>query len=380
MCAAVLPGKWDAVREVCERWGLPVAVIGRVTADGDITIVTGGLEPDGRRAPGARELARIPARALTSDAIVHQRVAAAADPSAAAPRRRARRRRSATGSRSAAWIPARSCWRCSGRPTSRRATPSSTSTTRRSARTRSPARVAAPPSCASRARARPSSPRPTATRRSARSIRGSARRSSVAEATRNVSITGARPLGVTNCLNYGDPTRPEAFWQLQRGRPRPRRRVPGARAAGHRRQRLALQRVAGRGDRADRRDRRRRAARRHRHRSSARPSTQALDDRPARRRGRPGPGRLGLRRARRRATRGRPAGARPRSARPPSRRSSARRSRAASSPRRRTCRAAASPSPSPSARCGAGSARRSGSRSATRRRSTCSARARRGWS
>jgi phosphoribosylformylglycinamidine synthase len=40
---------------------------------------------------------------------------------------------------------------------------------------------------------------------------------SVAEATRNVSITGARPLGVTNCLNYGDPTRPEAFWQLTEG-------------------------------------------------------------------------------------------------------------------------------------------------------------------
>jgi phosphoribosylformylglycinamidine synthase len=40
---------------------------------------------------------------------------------------------------------------------------------------------------------------------------------SVAEATRNVSITGARPLGVTNCLNYGDPTRPEAFWQLSQG-------------------------------------------------------------------------------------------------------------------------------------------------------------------
>jgi phosphoribosylformylglycinamidine synthase len=37
---------------------------------------------------------------------------------------------------------------------------------------------------------------------------------SVAEATRNVSVTGARPLGVTNCLNFGDPTRPEAFWQL----------------------------------------------------------------------------------------------------------------------------------------------------------------------
>jgi phosphoribosylformylglycinamidine synthase len=40
---------------------------------------------------------------------------------------------------------------------------------------------------------------------------------SVAEASRNVAITGARPLGVTNCLNYGDPTRPEAFWQLSEG-------------------------------------------------------------------------------------------------------------------------------------------------------------------
>jgi phosphoribosylformylglycinamidine synthase len=37
---------------------------------------------------------------------------------------------------------------------------------------------------------------------------------SVAEAARNVAITGARPLGVTNCLNYGDPTKPDAFWQL----------------------------------------------------------------------------------------------------------------------------------------------------------------------
>src|SRR5204863_7626067 len=77
MLAVVEPGRWDEVRAVCERWGLPVAVIGRVTADGDVTVVTGGLGPDGRPAPGARELARVPARALTSDAIVHQRIAAA---------------------------------------------------------------------------------------------------------------------------------------------------------------------------------------------------------------------------------------------------------------------------------------------------------------
>jgi phosphoribosylformylglycinamidine synthase len=36
----------------------------------------------------------------------------------------------------------------------------------------------------------------------------------VAECSRNVAVTGARPLGVTNCLNAGDPERPDAFWQF----------------------------------------------------------------------------------------------------------------------------------------------------------------------
>ena len=52
MCAAVRPDRWEAVREVCERWGLPVAIIGRVTDDGDIAIVEGGLDADGRPGPG----------------------------------------------------------------------------------------------------------------------------------------------------------------------------------------------------------------------------------------------------------------------------------------------------------------------------------------
>jgi phosphoribosylformylglycinamidine synthase II len=34
----------------------------------------------------------------------------------------------------------------------------------------------------------------------------------VAEAARNVACTGARPLAVTNCLNFGDPERPEVMW------------------------------------------------------------------------------------------------------------------------------------------------------------------------
>jgi phosphoribosylformylglycinamidine synthase II len=36
----------------------------------------------------------------------------------------------------------------------------------------------------------------------------------VAEAARNVAVTGARPLGITNCLNFGSPERPEVMWQF----------------------------------------------------------------------------------------------------------------------------------------------------------------------
>jgi phosphoribosylformylglycinamidine synthase len=34
----------------------------------------------------------------------------------------------------------------------------------------------------------------------------------VAEAARNVAVTGARPLAITNCLNFGSPERPEVMW------------------------------------------------------------------------------------------------------------------------------------------------------------------------
>jgi phosphoribosylformylglycinamidine synthase subunit PurL len=36
----------------------------------------------------------------------------------------------------------------------------------------------------------------------------------VAEAARNVAVTGATPLAITNCLNLGNPERPEVMWQL----------------------------------------------------------------------------------------------------------------------------------------------------------------------
>jgi phosphoribosylformylglycinamidine synthase len=37
----------------------------------------------------------------------------------------------------------------------------------------------------------------------------------VAEAARNIAVTGARPLAVTNCLNFGNPDKPEIFFQFR---------------------------------------------------------------------------------------------------------------------------------------------------------------------
>ncbi len=37
----------------------------------------------------------------------------------------------------------------------------------------------------------------------------------VVESALNVAVTGARPLGITNCLNFGNPEDPEVFWQFK---------------------------------------------------------------------------------------------------------------------------------------------------------------------
>jgi phosphoribosylformylglycinamidine synthase len=40
-------------------------------------------------------------------------------------------------------------------------------------------------------------------------------KAAVAEAARNVACAGARPLGITNCLNFGNPQKPEIFFQFR---------------------------------------------------------------------------------------------------------------------------------------------------------------------
>jgi phosphoribosylformylglycinamidine synthase II len=205
MCAAVRPDRWEAVREVCERWGLPVAVIGTVTADGDIAITSGG-----------QEIARMPASALTSEAIVHARVGTAPTHRRAAP---------APGAADEpvdrlperGMDPGAVLLGLLGSPNlaSRRAVFEQYDSTV-GADT-----VVGPGHGAAVLRVKGTTKALVATTDGNQAVGtldpylGAAL--SVAEATRNVSITGARPLGVTNCLNYGDPTRPEAFWQLQEG-------------------------------------------------------------------------------------------------------------------------------------------------------------------
>ena len=45
-------------------------------------------------------------------------------------------------------------------------------------------------------------------------IHGESYKPIVAEAARNIACTGARPLGITDCLNFGSPEDPEVMWQF----------------------------------------------------------------------------------------------------------------------------------------------------------------------
>jgi phosphoribosylformylglycinamidine synthase len=210
MLAIVTPERRDDVREVCERWGLPVAVIGRVTDDGDITVAADG-----------RELARIPAAALTSEAIVHERAAAPPARRRPAPAPQPNVIALPGASEPVTGLPERGMDPAavllalvgSANLASRRAVFEQYDSTVQANTVEGPGRGAAVLRIKGTTKALVASTDANQAVGAIDPWLGAVL--SVAEATRNVSITGARPLGVTNCLNYGDPTRPEAFWQLR---------------------------------------------------------------------------------------------------------------------------------------------------------------------
>lgn len=220
MLAIVRPEMLGEVLAVCRRWEIPAAVIGRVTHDGDISVVEGGLDADGRPLPGSRELARIPARALTSDAIVYERTALppthrraapapaeASDPPFPAgdglpergvdPGAALQALLGDANLASRAWVTTRYD---STVGTDTVAGPGMGAALLRIKGTRKGLVMA----CDANARVGAIDP-----------WLGAAL--AVVECALNVAVTGARPLGVTNCLNFGDPERPEAFWQLTEG-------------------------------------------------------------------------------------------------------------------------------------------------------------------
>jgi phosphoribosylformylglycinamidine synthase len=214
MLATCLPENYPAVREVCERWGIPVALVGRVTTDGDIAIVEGGVGLDGRPNPGAKEIARIPAKALTSEAIVHYRLATPPVRHRQAPAPgiplTAHDGLPERGMDPAAVLAA---LLGSANLSSRRWVYEQYDACVQSNTVEWPGHGAAVVRVKGTKKALVATTDGNQTVSAIDPYLGA--QLSVAEATRNVSITGARPLGLTNCLNYGNPERPEAFWQLQ---------------------------------------------------------------------------------------------------------------------------------------------------------------------
>ena len=66
------------------------------------------------------------------------------------------------------------------------------------------------------AAARASPSRSTATAAASRATRTAARSRRCIECAANLACAGAEPLGLTNCLNFGNPEKPHIAWQLTR--------------------------------------------------------------------------------------------------------------------------------------------------------------------
>ena len=192
MLAIVEPAKLDRVRAVCETWGLPIAVVATLEAGGDLEVRSGG-----------ETVARVPALSLTEKAPVYERPTRAIrrdleDPTFAPfegdPSEALLRVLASPNVASKRWVAEQYDSIVQGQT------------------------VAGPGSDAAIVRV------PRTMKGLALSVDGNGRYGeldpylggahAVAEAARNVAVTGAEPLAITNCLNFGDPERPEVMWQF----------------------------------------------------------------------------------------------------------------------------------------------------------------------
>ncbi|HEY7600679.1 MAG TPA: phosphoribosylformylglycinamidine synthase subunit PurL, partial [Candidatus Limnocylindrales bacterium] len=206
MLAIVRPERLADVEEVCARWGLPSAVIGRVTDDGDVAVV-------GRDAAGSPvELARVPAVALANaDVVAHRAQPPARKRQAPAP---GAPELVHDGLPERGMDPGAVLEALLGRPNigSRRWVVDQYDSTVGSDTLADGHGGAAVLRIKGTTKA-------IVMATDSQPLVGLvdpalAARLAVAECARNVVVTGARPLGVTNCLNFGDPGDAESFWQL----------------------------------------------------------------------------------------------------------------------------------------------------------------------
>ncbi len=196
MALVIEPARWPEVRDLFQKWDLDVAIVGKVTDDGFFTAIA-----------GRRMKVRVPVRALTDDApeydrpvrvppyltalqgLPHERIGRGTDPGKAL--------------LELLQSPAIASKSCVYEQYDHQV---GTNT------------VVLPGSDAAVIRVKDTD------RMLAVSVDGNSRYCilnpynggmiAVAEAARNVSCCGARPVAVTNCLNFGSPERPETMWQF----------------------------------------------------------------------------------------------------------------------------------------------------------------------
>ena len=192
MLAIVHPSKLDRVRAVCAKWGLATAVVATLEPGGDLDVSLAG-----------EQVAKVPALSLTEKAPVYERpmrsIPANGDDPTFAPfdgdlGDALRSLLAAPNVASKRWVFEQYDRMVQGQT------------------------VAGPGSDAAVVRV------PGTMKGLALSVDGNGRYGSldpylggahaVAEAARNVAMTGAKPLAITNCLNFGNPERPEVMWQF----------------------------------------------------------------------------------------------------------------------------------------------------------------------
>ena len=200
MMAVVTPANVEAFLAVCAKWDVEATVIGEVTGDGMLTMTWRGgtvVSVPPETAADGPVYQRPLARPAGLDAAAGRR------PGRAAPAGRRRRRC------------ARRCWHCSARPTwpTRRWV-----TQQYDAIVRGNTVLAMPDDGGLiRVDEETGLGIALATDGNGRYCRldpYAGTQLALGEACRNVAMTGARPMAVTNCLNFGSPEDPAVMWQL----------------------------------------------------------------------------------------------------------------------------------------------------------------------